>query len=92
MANVWSLIPPLLGEIEICIQRVFCKKFNFGQLLLEAFFDTIGTFGRNQVKFKNFKNPYFGSKPVYFRENLYANPYMLKKFIPEWIYPYIWQH
>ncbi len=84
---------PLLGEIEICIQRVFCRKLNFGQLLFEAFFDIIKSFGRNQIKFsKNFENPYFGSKDPYFRENAYANPYALEKSVYVRIHPYVWQH
>ncbi len=48
------------GWDRVCIQWVFCRKFNFGQLLFEAFFNIIGTFGRNQVKCSlNFENSYF---------------------------------
>ncbi len=65
--------------IEICIQWVFCKKFNFRQLLFEAFFDIIWTFGRNQVKFsKSFENPYFSFQNPYFCKNPWTNPYTQK--------------
>ncbi len=30
MANLWSLLPPLLGEIEICVVRLFYIKFYSG--------------------------------------------------------------
>ncbi len=86
-------LAPLLGEIEICIQWVFYRKFNFGQLLFKAFFDIIKSFGRNQVKFsKNFENPYFCSKNPYFRENPYANPYAFKKSVYVRIHLYVWQN
>ncbi len=32
----------LLGEIKIQARCVFCRKFNFEQLLIKAFFDIIG--------------------------------------------------
>ncbi len=35
---------PLLGEIDICARRLFCRKFNAEQLLLEAFFHIIRIF------------------------------------------------
>ncbi len=70
----------------MCIQRVFCRKFNFGQLLFKAFFDIIKSFGRNRVKFsKNFDNPYF-------RENSYSNPYAFEKSIYVRIHLYVCQH
>ncbi len=82
MANVWSIIATLLDEIELCIQWVFCRKFNCRQLLFKAFFDIIKCFDRNQIKFsKNFENPYFYLKNRYFRENPYSlkNPYMYSR-------------
>ncbi len=92
MANVWSPLSPLLGEVEICIQWVFCRKFDFGQFLFKTFFDIIKSFGRNQTKFsKNFENQYFCSKNSYFRENPYTNPYVLKKSVFVWIHSYVWQ-
>ncbi len=39
MTNLWRPLAPLLGEIEICIYRIFCRKFNTVQLLFETFFD-----------------------------------------------------
>ncbi len=39
--NFWSPLAPLLGEIEICVHLVFCGKFNYEQLLFEAFFNII---------------------------------------------------
>ncbi len=45
----WSSLAPLLGEMEIRVYRVFCRKFNFIQFLFEAFFDNIGTFGSVQL-------------------------------------------
>ncbi len=44
MANLWRSLAPLLGEIEICLHWVFCRKFNLKQLLFAAFFYIIGTF------------------------------------------------
>ncbi len=41
------------GEIEICVKWVFRRKFNFGQLLLEAFFDIIRTFGNVLTQSEN---------------------------------------
>ncbi len=59
-------LAPLLDEIDKCLQLVFCRKFNFGQLLYEALFDIIRTFGRNEVKFpKNLENPYALKKFVF---------------------------
>ncbi len=44
---------PFLGELEIRIHRVSCRKFNnFNQLLFEAFFDIIGTFGNIQSQYE----------------------------------------
>ncbi len=78
MANVWSPLVPLRGEVEIYIPKVFCRKFNFGQLLFDALFDTIGTFDRNQIKFStNFETPYFGSKKPY----VWGNSYALEKSV-----------
>ncbi len=39
MANHWKPLAPLLGEIDICSHpvRFFCKKFNFGRLLIKYF-------------------------------------------------------
>ncbi len=48
MVNLCSLLALLLKEIDICAHRGFCMKFVFGQLLMEAFFDIIGTFGTIQ--------------------------------------------
>ncbi len=31
MTNFWNPLAPLLGEIWICVRRVFCKKFNSKQ-------------------------------------------------------------
>ncbi len=47
LGNLQSLLVPLLGEIIICDQRVFCMKFNF-RLLFEAFFDIIVIFNSIQ--------------------------------------------
>ncbi len=33
-----SPLAPLLAETDICANRVFCRKFNSEQLLLEPFF------------------------------------------------------
>ncbi len=52
MENLW---PPYLhswGEIEIYTHWIFCRKFNFRQLLFEAFFDILGTFGSVHLQSK----------------------------------------
>ncbi len=36
--NLWTPLAPLLGEIQLCVHWVFCRKFNSKQLLYEAFF------------------------------------------------------
>ncbi len=43
--NLWSLLALLLGEIDMCTNRVFYRKFNSQRLLLEAFFDITDIFG-----------------------------------------------
>ncbi len=43
MANFWSSLALLLRKIDICAQRGFCRKYNFGQLLIKTFFEIIGT-------------------------------------------------
>ncbi len=91
--QMFKALAPLLREIEICIQWVFCRKFNFGQLLFKVFFDIIKSFGRNQVKFsKNYENRYFCSKNPYFRKNPYTDPYALEKSVYVRIHSYVWQH
>ncbi len=37
--HLWSSLPPLLGQIQICFHWAFCRKFNSKQLLFEAFSD-----------------------------------------------------
>ncbi len=49
MSNCARDITPLLGEMKICVHHVFCRKFNFEQLLHEALFDIIGTLGSVQL-------------------------------------------
>ncbi len=44
MANLWNSLAPLLREYKRMRSVRFSWKFNFGQLLIEAFFDKIGTF------------------------------------------------
>ncbi len=43
--NFWSPLAPLLGTIDMCAQGLYCTKFNSQQLLFEAFFNIIGSFG-----------------------------------------------
>ncbi len=38
MANLCSTLAPLLRKIDICAPWDFCQKYNFGQLLIKAFF------------------------------------------------------
>ncbi len=38
----------LMGEIDLCAHGLFCTKFNFEQLLLEAFFDMMRIFGSGE--------------------------------------------
>ncbi len=40
--NLWSPLASLMREIDMCVSRVFYRKFNFQQLSFEVFFDTIG--------------------------------------------------
>ncbi len=40
-----SPLAPLRGEIDKRAQSLFCMKFNFKQLLSEAFFDAMRIFG-----------------------------------------------
>ncbi len=40
------------GEIDICARILFWTKFNFDQLLFEAFFDAMRIFGSVQPKSK----------------------------------------
>ncbi len=42
--NLWTPLAPLLGEIQLCVHWVFCRKFNSEQLLYEAFFYIIRIF------------------------------------------------
>ncbi len=53
MAYVWPLLAPLLEDIEVCALWVFCRKFNFRQLLFEVFFNIIGTFDSVQLQKNN---------------------------------------
>ncbi len=54
------LLVPFLGESEICVHSVSCRKFNnFNQLLIEAFFHIIETFGNIQPQCEpTFSNQY----------------------------------
>ncbi len=46
---MFASLASFLGESEICNHWVSCRKFNnFDQLLFEAFFDIIWTFGNIQ--------------------------------------------
>ncbi len=36
--NLSRALAPLRGEIDICARALLCTKFNFEQLLFEAFF------------------------------------------------------
>ncbi len=45
LVNLWSPLAPLPGEIDLVRLRIFCRKFNFQQVLFEVFFDVIGIFG-----------------------------------------------
>ncbi len=42
---LWSLLTPLLWEIDICAHGLFCTKFNAQQLLCEAFLEVLHIFG-----------------------------------------------
>ncbi len=42
--NRWRSLAPVLGEIEICVHRVFCIKFNSALFLFEGFFDITDIF------------------------------------------------
>ncbi len=41
-------LAPLFGEIEICVNWFFCRKFNFRLFMSKAFFNIIGTFSNVQ--------------------------------------------
>ncbi len=45
MANLWSILAPRVGQVDICARGHFCTKFTSKQLLFEAFFDVMRTFG-----------------------------------------------
>ncbi len=48
--NLSITIAPLLREVDICAQWLFCMKFNFAQFLFEQFFDIIDNFDSLQPK------------------------------------------
>ncbi len=71
----------------------FLQEFNFGQLLFEAVFDIIGTFGRNRIKLsKIFENLYFCLKNPNFRENLNSLDKSVHVLIHPYFWQYVWQH
>ncbi len=43
--DLWNPSASFLGEIGICARRLFCMKFNYEQLLFEAFFDVMHIVG-----------------------------------------------
>ncbi len=43
--NLSRSLAPLRREIDACARELFCKKFNFEQLLFQAFFDVMRIFG-----------------------------------------------
>ncbi len=48
--DLWRPLAQLVGEIDICARGLFCAKFNFEQLLFEAFFDVMRIFGRVETE------------------------------------------
>ncbi len=46
--DLWSLLAPLMGEMDLCARGLFHTKFNSEQLSLEAFFDVMRTFDSDE--------------------------------------------
>ncbi len=99
--DLWSPLAPLMGEIDLCAQELFCMKFNSEQILFEPFFNVLRIFGITELQsesnrpFLRFYR-YWSLEPLtplmgrsdFFVWNSISNNFYSKLF---WCDAYFWQ-